>query len=255
MLVWAVRVLTIIPARIGSSRLPEKPLSIICGEPLAHLVTRKALEFALSDEIVVASDDDRVLDVVRPLGIRGVKTSQLHRSGTERIAEVLALPEYASVDLVLNVQGDQPFLPFEAAQGALRQLEAGFGIGTAAVPLSEVDVSNRNIVKVAIDRCGEARHFWRGPVGGVKLDAVMGVFHHLGVYAYTRESVLEWVRLPDCVEEFSQQLEQLRPLRNGISIGVEVVQCVAPLAVDTPSDLRRAQVVREQTSEQSRKSA
>jgi len=250
-----VRVLTIIPARIGSTRLPEKPLRTIRGEPLAHLVARNVISYSLSDEVAVASDDRRVLETVRPLGVRGIMTSSSHRSGTERISEVLARREYSDADLVLNVQCDQPFLPLEAVTGAISKVEAGFEIGTAAAPFSSVAEDDSNIVKVVVDSDGRARHFSRGRAEAPDLDGATHVFQHLGVYAYTRESVLKWVALPECPEEFEEGLEQLRPLRHGMSIGVELITDAAPLAIDSPTDLRRAQESLDFTKGQSRKSA
>ncbi len=252
MLVCAVRVLTVIPARIGSTRLPEKPLRTIRGDPLARLVARNILEHGIGDEVVVASDDRRVLDAVRPLGVRGIMTSPSHRSGTERVAEVLRLPEYARAEVILNVQGDQPFLPPEATRGALHQVEIGFEIGTAAASLSPSLEFVDSVVAVTIDRNHRARSFSRGPVDQLN-DA--DLLHHLGVYAYAPESVLKWVSLPECDEEFTEGLEQLRPLRHGMSNGVEVIAGAAPLAVDTPSDLWRARAIVNQISGQSRKSA
>jgi 3-deoxy-manno-octulosonate cytidylyltransferase (CMP-KDO synthetase) len=254
-LVCAVRVLTIIPARIGSTRLPEKPLRTIRGEPLTHLVARNVIEYSVSDEVAVASDDRRVLETVRPLGVRGVMTSSAPRSGTERIAEVLKRPEYSDADVVLNVQCDQPFLPLEAVKGAISKVEAGFEIGTAAVPFPAPAEADGNIVKVVVGSDGRAVHFSRGRVGAGDLDGAANVFHHLGVYAYTRESVLKWVALPECPEEFAERLEQLRPLLHGMSIGVELINGMAPLAIDTLADLRRAQGTFGQTRGQSRKSA
>lgn len=254
MLVCAVRVLTVIPARIGSTRLPEKPLCTIRGEPLVELVTRTLIQHSVSDEVAVASDDPRVLEAVRPLGVNGIMTSSTHRSGTERIAEVLERTEYRDADVVLNVQCDQPFLPREAVTGAISMLEAGCDIGTAAVPLAALEESDTNIVKVAINQDGRAIRFSRRQVGVEGLDRVADVLHHLGVYAYTRQSLQKWVALPECTEEFAEGLEQLRPLQHGMSIGVEVITG-APLSIDTPSDLRSANATLEQIRGQSRKTA
>jgi len=254
MLVCAVRVLTVIPARIGSTRLPEKPLRTIRGEPLVHLVTRNLIRHSVTDDVAVASDDPRVLDAVRPLGANCIMTSSTHRSGTERTAEVLERDEYEDVDVVLNVQCDQPFLPREAVTGAISMLQAGCEIGTAAAPLAALEESDTNVVKVAINQDGRAIHFSRRHLGVEGVDGVADVLHHLGVYAYTRQSLQKWVALPECTEEFAEGLEQLRPLRHGMLIGVEVI-AGALLSIDTPSDLGRANATFEQIRGQSRKSA
>jgi 3-deoxy-manno-octulosonate cytidylyltransferase (CMP-KDO synthetase) len=249
-----VRVLTIIPARIGSFRLPEKPLLHIRGEPLIRWVARRAQKLALGGEIVVATDDERILQAVRPMGVRGVMTDPAHRSGTERVAEVLGRPEYDSVDAVLNLQCDQPFLPTQAATGALQQVQYGLPLGTAAAPLQSRHLTTRDVVKVSVDRDGRAMSFYRGEPLHPKPGA-QGPYHHLGVYAYSRAAAFEWLRLPACLEEHNEKLEQLRPLLAGIPIGVALLDCDAPLAIDTEDDLRRAQHFRSATTVQTRMSA
>ncbi len=249
-----MRVLTIIPARIGSSRLPEKPLRHIQGEPLIRWATRRALSFGIAGEVVVATDDQRVLRAVMPFGVRGVMTNSGHRSGTERIAEVLTMPDFTTVDIVLNLQCDQPFLPREAASGALQQVRSGFPTGTSAVPLETGDLTRTNVVKVSVDSGGRATSFFRTePI--TRNRASRRPLHHLGVYAYSRRAVLDWVQLPDCVEEHAEQLEQLRPLQAGIPMGVALLDCDSPLAIDTEDDLRRAQYCGSVTRDQTRKSA
>ncbi|UCG87386.1 MAG: 3-deoxy-manno-octulosonate cytidylyltransferase [Gemmatimonadota bacterium] len=251
-----MRVLTIIPARIGSSRLPEKPLRSIRGEPLIRIVARTAIDLPVSDEVVVATDDRRVVDAVRPLGVRGVLTSPDHESGTERLAEVLQMPEFADWQLILNLQGDQPYLPAVAAAGALQQVRSGCSVGTAAAALRAGDLTNRNVVKVVVDESGRASEFSRRqPAGSPVGPGHSRIFHHLGVYAYERETVLEWVRLPGCSAARTQGLEQLRPLRAGMSIGVALCNCVPPLAIDTEDDLRCAQLAHRNRGVQTRKSA
>jgi 3-deoxy-manno-octulosonate cytidylyltransferase (CMP-KDO synthetase) len=231
-----VRVLIVIPARLGSTRLPGKPLRLLRGEPLITCVTERVLRFGLDADVVVATDDHRVADAVAHLGVRGVPTSSTHRSGTERVAEVLGAAEFATVSVVLNVQGDQPFLPKAAAEEALQQVVSGFQVGTVGVPLSVGDQGNRNRVKVAVDRANRALAFSRRPLAAD--DGT--VLQHLGLYAYTPEAVRAWVSLPQGARERSESLEQLRPLEHGMSIGVARLECPAPLAIDTEEDLRRA---------------
>jgi len=250
-----VRVLTVIPARIGSSRLPEKPLRSIAGEPLVSLVAQRAVNLGVSTRIVVAADDARVLEAVTHLAVDRVLTEPHHKSGTERIAEVLQRPEYAGIQCVLNLQVDQPFLPRDAAEGALRMVESGFAIGTAAAPLDPVHQSDRNIVKVAVGKADQAERFARILTAIEMASGGDEFLHHLGVYAYTREAVLQWVGLPECVAEHTERLEQLRPMANGMSIGVASIDCVAPLAIDTECDLQRAQCSQIHIKDQSRKSA
>ena len=250
-----MHVLTVIPVRIGSRRLREKPLRSIHGQPLVSIVAQRAVSLGVSPKIVVAADDARVLDAVAHLPVERILTGPYHKSGTERIAEVLRRPEYVNTQRVLNFQVDQPFLPTEAAEGALRMVESGFAIGTAAVPLDPVHQCDRNIVKVAVSKAAWAERFARTVSATEMASGDDEVLHHLGVYAYTRAAVLQWVGLPACVEEHTERLEQLRPMANGMSIGVAILDCVAPLAIDTESDLQRARSNQVNIRDRSRKSA
>jgi len=250
-----VRVLTVIPARIGSRRLSEKPLRSIAGEPLVSIVAQRALNLGVSTRIVVAADEARVLEAVAHLAVDRILTGPHHKSGTERVAEVLQRPDYADIQRVLNLQVDQPFLPRDAAEGAVRMVESGFAIGTAAARLDPVHQCDRSIVKVAVGKAGRAERFARILTATEMASGSDEVLHHLGVYAYTREAVLQWVGLPECVEEHTERLEQLRPMANGMSIGVAILDCVAPLAIDTECDLERAQRSQIDIKDQSRKSA
>lgn len=263
-----MRVLTVIPARIGSSRLPQKPLRSICGEPLIRIVARRAIELAVADEVIVAADDQRVLEALRGLRVRGLLTRPDHRSGTERIGEIVRKPEFADSRLVLNLQVDQPFLPAAAARGALQLVRSGYSVGTAAAPLQRGALDNRCVVKVTLETSGRALDFSRDPPDTrdplvtrdppVTHDAGSSprrMFHHLGVYAYHRDTILEWISLPECTSERIHDLEQLRPLQAGMSIGVALCKCAPPPAVDTEHDLRRARMVHVRMDPPTRKSA
>lgn len=233
--------LIIIPARFGSVRLPGKPLCKIDGEPLIRIVVRNVLDFGLDAHLVLATDDVRIRDAVADLGVQTVVTLQKHRSGTERVAEVARRPEYAGFDQVLNVQGDQPFLPVEAAVGAVKQLETGFPVGTAAAPLQHGQESDRNRVKVALDHEGRALAFSRAMPALPGTDELLGVFLHLGLYAYTRTALFDWVSQPANPAEFDEGLEQLRPFQRGTPIGVSLLDEPVEPGVDTLEDLERAQ--------------
>jgi 3-deoxy-manno-octulosonate cytidylyltransferase (CMP-KDO synthetase) len=134
-------------------------------------------------------------------------------------------------------------------------VESGFAIGTAAVRLDPVHQSDRNVVKVTVSRASRAGRFARTLTATDMASGRDEILHHLGVYAYTRAAVLQWVGLPECVEEHTERLEQLRPMANGMSIGVAILDCVAPLAIDTESDLQRARSSQVNIRDQSRKSA
>lgn len=241
MLVFAVHPLIVIPARLGSVRLPGKPLCKIDGEPLVRMVVRNVLGFGLDGQVVVATDDIRVENAVSELGVRSVLTALSHRSGTERVAEVVSRPEFGDFDQILNIQGDQPFLPREAAVGALSLIESGFPIGTAAAPLRKQQAANRNRVKVAVDHEKRALVFSRDMPAPADTDELLGVFLHLGIYAYTRTALLEWVSQPVIAAESDEGLEQLRPFQQGTPIGVALLDNPVEPGVDTLEDLERAQ--------------
>ena len=130
-----MRVLGVIPARLGSTRLPNKPLQLLAGEPLITRVIQRVRQHELTDELVVATDSPMIAEVAERSRVRAVLTDGGHLSGTDRVAEVAARPEFAGADIVVNLQGDEPFLSREALAGALDRVRGGDDIGTAAAPL------------------------------------------------------------------------------------------------------------------------
>lgn len=228
-----MHVLSVIPARLGSTRLPNKPLRLLAGEPLIRRVAQRVLELGLDGPVVVATDSRRVAGAVQGLGLDAVLTNPGHRSGTERVAEVILRPEYAGFDLVLNVQGDEPFVPSEAVHGALARVVSGDAIGTAAAPLAPEHASDPNRVKVSVDGNGHAVTFSRSPVPSS--------YHHIGAYAYRRDALLAWVRARPVPEEVVESLEQLRPLALGMTIGVAILDEETSPGIDTEDDLALAE--------------
>jgi 3-deoxy-manno-octulosonate cytidylyltransferase (CMP-KDO synthetase) len=238
----ADRVLGVIPARLGAERLPGKPLRLLGGRPLIQHVALNAKSSGALDEVVVASDADEVLEAARACGVRGVKTRGDHASGTSRVGEVAAMGEFAGFEVVVNVQGDEPFLPAEAIRGAVGEVVRGWDVGTAAAPLDPADAASPHLVKVVLDELGRALYFSRSLIpygrpgaGGVRY------WQHLGVYAYRPDALALWLTLPPTEPEAAEQLEQLRALGNGMSIGVARIGAAALPGIDTPDDLRRAE--------------
>src|SRR5512143_999184 len=156
-----MRLLGVIPARLGSTRLLHKPLQLLAGEPLVTRVIQRVRALGLVDELVVATDSDLVVRVVELAGVRAVLTRDSHLSGTDRVAEVAARPEYAGHDVVANVQGDEPFLAQAALAGALDRVEQGDDVGTAAAPLEPKHAGDPGRVKVVADSRGRALYFSR----------------------------------------------------------------------------------------------
>lgn len=235
-------VLGVIPARLGSSRLPRKPLLPLAGEPLILRVVRRVAEAGVCQRLVVATDAREIATVVEGAGYEAVLTSSEHQSGTERVAEVVANNTFRSFDLVLNVQGDEPLVAPRALAGAVARVTGGDPIGTAAGDLDGALAGDPSRVKVVVDGRGRAVYFSRAPIPFDRDGTGDVIYHqHVGVYAYTREALERWVRLPPVPEERWERLEQLRPLLHGVAIGVAIVPGPAAPGVDTPDDLRYAE--------------
>lgn len=238
-------VLAVIPARLGATRLPRKPLRLLGGVPLVVRVHERVVQLGVADLCVVATDDTEVLDTCSRFGIPAVLTDADHPSGTDRVAEVAALSAYRSFDVILNVQGDEPFVSEQALRGAVDIVLAGHApIGTAAVPVDRTALDRRDVVKVVCDDEGLALYFSRAPIPYLREDAEStlrdGLLRqHVGVYAYTRAALAQWVAWPQHPLERVERLEQLRPLAHGLRIGV--AECSAAEAgIDTEDDLVRA---------------
>ena len=236
--------IVLIPARLASTRLPEKPLALIAGSPMILHVWRRALAAAIGP-VVVATDSDRIAAIIRSEGGTAVMTAAEHPSGTDRIFE--ALQRYdpdGRHDVIVNVQGDLPTVAPEVVRAALLPLiVSAVHIATLAAPLAHAaEADDPNVVKVVGTPSGPERlralYFTRAraPWGeGVLL-------HHIGLYAYRRESLQHFVALPPSGLEQREKLEQLRALEAGMRIDVQQVDTV-PFGVDTQADLARAEVL------------
>jgi 3-deoxy-manno-octulosonate cytidylyltransferase (CMP-KDO synthetase) len=239
-----MRVLGVIPARLGSTRLPNKPLQLLAGEPLITRVVERVIDLGLTDELVVATDSPMVAQVVERSRVKAVLTNGNHLSGTERVAEVVSRAEYAGFDVVANVQGDEPFLSREALAGALDRVAQGDDVGTAAVPLRPEEVADPARIKVVTDGSGRALYFSRAAIPHMReADApVEGLYwQHIGIYVYTRPALTQWVGWAPSPAEMAERLEQLRALHYGLRIGVARLEQPASPGVDTIEDLRRAE--------------
>ena len=239
-------VLTVIPARLGATRLPRKPLRLLGGVPVVVRVYQRVQLIGVSDTCVVATDHQDILDACRAYNVPAVLTSSNHPSGTDRVAEVAALASYHGFDVVLNVQGDEPFVTAEALHGAVNQVANGRAdIGTVATWASDEILKRPDVVKVVRDNRGFALYFSRAPIpflrdpGDAPLLSMM-VRQHVGVYAYTPHALREWVKLPPHPLELIERLEQLRPLAHGLRIAVADVAAAPEGGIDTEDDLERA---------------
>jgi 3-deoxy-manno-octulosonate cytidylyltransferase (CMP-KDO synthetase) len=240
-----MRVLGVIPARLGSTRLPNKPLQTLAGEPLITRVIERVLDHGLLGQLVVATDSEKVARVAERSGVSAVLTSSSHATGTDRVAEVANRVEFSEFDTIVNIQGDEPFLTREALVGALGRVEHGDEIGTAAAPLDPARASEPGLVKVVTDADGRALYFSRAAIPHRRdSDESSGeglYWQHIGIYACTRSALARWVGLPPNPLEQAERLEQLRALYQGIRIGVAHLDEAVLPGIDTAEDLRRAE--------------
>ena len=238
--------LVVIPARLGAMRLPRKPLRLLSGLPLVVRVWQRISQMNVADAVVVATDDDTVASAVRAVGAECVMTSDKHSSGTERVAEVASQPRFRGYSTIVNVQGDEPFIGRGAVKGAAELVSTGkFPLGTAASRASAEILDTPSLVKVVIADDGRAMYFSRAPIPYLRDKADAGklaerTLQHIGVYAYSREALNEWVSLPPHPLEEIERLEQLRPLAAGLPIGVAVTSEAPASGIDTEEDLERA---------------
>lgn len=238
-------VLAVIPARLGATRLPRKPLRLLGGEPIVVRVYQRVVHLGVADHCVVATDHPEVHEACTRRGIPVVMTRDDHPSGTDRVAEVATRPEFSSFDVLLNVQGDEPFVSGEALAGAVQVVTSGLApIGTAAVPIPVEAQSRPDVVKVVCADDRRALYFSRAPIPWLRDPSETAILaplvrQHVGVYAYARHALQQWVTWPPHALELIERLEQLRPLAHGLPIGVVTVQATEG-GIDTEDDLVRA---------------
>jgi 3-deoxy-manno-octulosonate cytidylyltransferase (CMP-KDO synthetase) len=236
--------LVVIPARLGSTRLPRKPLADIGGKPMVIRVAERAKQ-SLAQSVVVATDSPEIQAACDEHRIECLLTSADHPTGTDRIAEVAQLLKLPSSALVVNVQGDEPLIPPELINQVANTLAEHdqCAISTVAVPITDPsEINNPNMVKVVLNRSGEALYFSRAPIPFVRdpqTNQKIEHLRHLGIYAYRADFLQAYTRLEPAPPEQAEALEQLRALWNGYRIAVHTALEAPPAGVDTPEDLER----------------
>ena len=235
------KVVVVIPARYGSTRLPGKPLVSLAGKPMIQRVYERAKLAQRVNQVIVATDDERIVKAVELFGGEARMTRADHRTGTERVAEVAA---HVEGDVFVNVQGDEPLLDPAAVDAAVNALleDPPAAIATVATPVkTPADIMDPNVVKTVLDFDGNALYFSRAPIPWVR-DTANKVharhLKHLGLYVFQREALLEYPTLPQGELERIEQLEQLRWMENGWKIRVAEVEHDA-VSVDVPEDVAR----------------
>lgn len=235
------RTTIIIPARWGSTRFPGKPLYPLAGKPLVRHVWERCLKVPGVERVIIATDDTRILEAAFDFGAEVALTSAKHPSGTDRLAEVAKNLPRAS--LILNAQGDEPFLDPRLAARVIESLrnDPTAQMSTAACPLAPDELTNPNCVKVVASLAGHALYFSRCPIPFDRDgDVHPRRFRHLGIYAYRREFLLALVKNRPSPLEKSEKLEQLRALEHGAKIRVVLARAAGP-GIDTPADALAAE--------------
>jgi len=232
----------VIPARWGSERFPGKALADLCGAPLVVRVAQAAANAGLFKSVVVATDDKRIADAVAAAGLKAVMTSPEHRSGTDRVAEAVGRLKLSQEDVVVNLQGDEPFI----SPASLVELVGAFAdpaVEMATLAHHETDrghISDPSVVKLLVDGKGDALYFSRAPIPGNRDGSTPPeVLRHIGVYAFRKAALARFVALPKGRLEEHEGLEQLRALEAGMKIRV-VLTAHPSFGVDTPPQMEEA---------------
>lgn len=238
-----MNVAAVIPARIGSTRFPGKPLARINGKPMIQHVYERASACKIIERVVVAADDPAVQQAVQAFGGEVCMTSRDHQTGTDRAAEVARTLD---AEIIVNIQGDEPLLPPDAIELAVRALiederRVLSTLKTALRP--EDDPRDPNIVKVVTDARGHALYFSRSPIPFRRNDSpAPQLYRHIGLYVFRSSFLFEFTSLPQTPLERAESLEQLRALEHGHVIFVSETRYY-PLGVDVPSDIDRVEAI------------
>lgn len=239
-----MKIVGIIPARYGSTRLEGKPLKDICGKPMIQHVYEAAQGAKLLDQVYVATDDQRIVEAVNHFGGNVRLTSPDHKTGTDRIAEVAA---DLDVDIVVNLQGDEPLLNPAMIDEVIQPFVADpqLPMSTLCVPiLEEAALHDPNVVKVVFDQRGNALYFSRSLIPYPRKQDNFTAYEHLGLYAYRKDFLMTYISLPQSRLEINESLEQLRVLEAGYRL--KVVVSAHPydgVSVDTQEDLERVRQI------------
>ncbi len=243
--------IVVIPARLASTRLPRKPLADIGGAPMIVRVAQQAQK-SQAARVIVATDSDEVLDICKQYQIETLKTRATHLTGTDRLSEVVDILQLPDDAMLVNVQGDEPFIPPELINLVAKALQdsPSAAIATVGVALShEADIQNPNIVKIVHNRLGEALYFSRAAIPFLRdpgsavnpMQRLVPCLRHIGLYAYQSHFLRAFTSLSPVPIELAESLEQLRALWYGYKIQIVTSHEAPPAGVDTPEDLYRAQ--------------
>ena len=234
-----MKTVAVIPARFASTRFPGKPLAVINGKPMVQRVYEQCAKAKLVDRIIVATEDERIIDCVHSFGGEAVMTSSKHHSGTDRVIEAV---KNIKCDIVINVQGDEPFIDPVSIDKVVKPFidDRSVQIATPAVKFKDInDVKDPNKVKVIVDKNGYGIYFSRSPIPYDGYDQKFSYLKHIGIYSFRKEFLLKFGSLKKTSLELKERLEQLRLIENGYKIKVVIIRKDS-IAIDTPDDIRRA---------------
>ncbi len=243
----------LVPARLASTRLPDKPLADIAGRPMIVRVAERARKSAAM-RVVVAADNARIVDACKAHGVEAILTGTHHACGTDRLAEACELLGLSGQEIVVNVQGDEPLIDpaLIDAVAALLEASPGASMSTAAHPIDDFnDFINPNVVKTVLDAQGLALYFSRAPIPWWRDGFAAGTqalpeprpLRHVGIYGYRADFLRLFPQLPPAPMELAEALEQLRAMWHGHRIAVHVTATAPGVGVDTPGDLERVRAL------------
>lgn len=234
-----MRCVVIVPARMGSSRFPGKPLVDLLGKPMVQWVVERAVDSKVAERVIVATPDSEIIDACKRFGAEAMLTSSGHRTGTDRIAEVA---ETVDADVYVNVQGDEPLIRSESIAACAKPLldDDSIQMGSVYCDCPADEIENPDVVKVVLDGDGYALYFSRSRIPYPRNEGSLAVKKHIGLYSYTRDALARFSQWPQSPLELTEGLEQLRFQENGVRIKMSE-GAGTELAVDTPA---QAELVR-----------
>jgi 3-deoxy-D-manno-octulosonate cytidylyltransferase len=237
-----MKLIAMIPARYGATRFPAKLMQDLCGKPVIVHTYQRVADTNLFDQVYVVTDDDRIENAIREVGGKVIRSQKEHNSGSDRLAEA---SKDLEVDIIVNVQGDEPFTDKENLQKVIDIFANDPQKNIAVASLMERithpdDIENPNNVKVVVNKFNEALYFSRSVIPFLRdTNTKVPYYKHIGIYAYRKDALQQFTQLPPSLLEETEKLEQLRYLENGFKIRLAVTD-IPTIGIDTPEDLEKA---------------
>jgi 3-deoxy-D-manno-octulosonate cytidylyltransferase len=237
-----MKLIAMIPARYGATRFPAKLMQDLCGKPVIVHTYERVADTRLFDEVYVVTDDDRIEKAIQEVGGKVIRSKKEHNSGSDRLAEA---SRDLDVDVIVNVQGDEPFTDKENLQKVIdifaKDLTKSIAVASLMERITDPDdIANPNNVKVVVNKFGEALYFSRNIIPFPRdPNTKVSYYKHIGIYAYRKEALQQFTELPPSLLEETEKLEQLRYLENGFKIRLALTD-IPTIGIDTPEDLERA---------------